>query len=403
LIEGAVIWLPPERETAEAAIAAGRLDPPTAERDQYTELPVSRQLAAPQMAVRAARDVLAQAGWPPREVDLLCHSWIYHQGHDFWSPAHHVAHHIAADRAVPIGIQQMCNGGACGVELAATRLLTDPAVTRALVTSADRFDEAGFDRWKGDYGVGYGDGAAAVALRSSPTGGPARAGALYLRSVVSVADSRLERMHRGDDMFTPAPRWQGGRVDIRRTKKAFLASAPESFVEIASRSVRQVISTALRDADLAADDPRIRAVVLPRLGRQILDSTYVPAASTVVRAPAADFGRRTGHLGAGDLLANIADARDQNLAGSDGVILVLSAGAGFTWSCAVLDARPPNTGCPGGEKEHAAEHSPRRRGGPCRSDAVDGTASAWGRCRVRRPRRGSLEPVEGATGVAENA
>ncbi|MGH3991646.1 MAG: 3-oxoacyl-ACP synthase, partial [Pseudonocardiaceae bacterium] len=133
-IAAVTLWSPPGRETAAEAVAAGRLDAGVAAENGYRSVLVS-QLAAPELAVLAASAALAAAQWDPATVDLVVHAWTYYQGHDFWSAPHFVAHGIGAARAVPVGVQQMCNGGAAAVEVAAARLLADPDVARAVVTT----------------------------------------------------------------------------------------------------------------------------------------------------------------------------------------------------------------------------------------------------------------------------
>src|SRR4051812_8046785 len=155
------LWLPPHRDTAVSALAAGRLDAETADRLGYTEVAESRDRSAPEMAVLAATKVLADAGWAGDELDLLAHAWTYHQGHDFWAPASYVANQLGAVDAVALGIQQMCNGGAAALEVAVSRMIADPSVNRCAVTTADRFSAPAFDRWRGDYDLAYGDGATA--------------------------------------------------------------------------------------------------------------------------------------------------------------------------------------------------------------------------------------------------
>ncbi|MGW2327504.1 3-oxoacyl-ACP synthase [Streptomyces sp. NPDC001700] len=337
-LSAATTWLPATVETPDDAVRAGRLKPEDVAATGYRRLPVSRTEAPPEMAVRAARRALELAGDDPRDVGLLAHAWTYHQGHDFWSPAHYIAHGAGALDAVPVGVQQMCNGGAAALELAAARLRADPATGAAVVTTADRFCAPGFDRWRGDYGLWYGDGATAAVLRATAPeqgGGPG----LELLSLVTAAAPAMETMHRGRDAFSPAPREHSPVVDIRRTKKAFLEdNGKEHFAKVVQQRVPSVIRAALYDAGVSPDDPALRGVLLPRLGHTALSAAYTPAVALVTSAPAWDVGHDTGHLGAGDILANLA-----LLAGpgrwrlSPGeVAVVLSAGGGFTWSCAVV-------------------------------------------------------------------
>lgn len=334
-IAAVACWLPQGRETAAFAIADGRLDATHAADQGYLACAVS-ELAPPEMAVLAATAALDSAGWDPAGVDLLLHAWTYYQGHDFWSPPHFVADRIGATAAIPVGVQQMCNGGAAAVELAAARLLADPSVTRAVVTTADRFAAPGFDRWSGDYGTSYGDGATALLLAAP---GVEPAPPLRLLAVATMAVPSLESAHRGGDPFSPAPRMVSSQVDSRRTLKHFLAAGGGPVLAgHAATTAQAVLTAALADAQLAADDPRLRVVALPRLGREVLDDDYpdglpVGPGTTVLR-PGAD----TGHLGAGDPFANLADLHAAGTLAPGEVAVLLSVGAGFTWSALVVEA-----------------------------------------------------------------
>jgi len=337
-IAAVTCWLPSRRETAAEAIADGRLDAAHATKQGYVAATVSDDLAPPEMAVLAATAALAAAGWDAAEIGLVLHAWTYYQGHDFWSPAHFVADRVGAHRAVPVGVQQMCNGGAAAIEIAAAMLLADPATTRAVVTTADRFVAPGFDRWSGDYGTSYGDGATALLL-AAPEAEPAPL--LRLLATTTIAVSELETMHRGGDPFSPAPRMVSSQVDSRRTLKHFLATGGGPVMAgHAAATARAVLATALADARVAADDPRLRVVALPRLGHDVLDDDY-PAglgcgpATTVLR-----LGSDTGHLGAGDPIANLAAIQDTGALAPGEVAVLLSVGAGFTWSALVVEAQP---------------------------------------------------------------
>ncbi|MGR3931777.1 ketoacyl-ACP synthase III family protein [Streptomyces sp. BRA346] len=360
-VSAATTWLPATAETPDDAVRAGRLAPEDVAATGYRRLPVSRAEAPPEMAVRAARRALELAGHDPRDVGLLVHAWTYHQGHDFWSPAHYIAHGAGALDALPVGVQQMCNGGACALELAAARLQADPATGAALVTTADRFCEPGFDRWRGDYGLWYGDGATAAVLRTAAPDRD-RGQALELLSLVTAAAPAMETMHRGRDAFSPAPREHSRVVDIRRTKKAFLEdNGKEHFAKIVQQRVPSVLRAALYDAGVSPDDPALRGVLLPRLGHAALSAAYTPAVALVTSAPARDVGHDTGHLGAGDILANLAllagPGRWRLSPGETAV--VLSAGAGFTWTCAVV-RRPVDA--PADDARNSDSSSDRKEG-----------------------------------------
>lgn len=325
------LWLPDGYETSAEAVRSGRLDAESAEKDRYKGVTVSESLAPPEMAVLAAREALADSRVSPDRLGLVTHAWFYHQGHDLWSPTHYIATTIGADHAIAVGVQQLCNGGAAALDIAITRMLAEPWIANALVTTADRFCLPGFDRW-GDYSVAYGDGATALVLDRA-------AGPYQILSTATASAPVLESMHRGRDEYTLAPRERGGPIDVRRTKKAFMeAGGGPRFNAEASAAVRTVIGDALSTAGIPLDDKRLRYVALPRLGAGVLEQAYRPTVRELVDAEILDLGSETGHLGAGDAAANLADIHARVRPDPGEVVLLISAGAGFTWTCVVLQA-----------------------------------------------------------------
>jgi len=320
-------------ESAASAIQAGRLDADTAAQDGYLELPVSDRLAAPEMAVTAAHKALKAANLTPTRLGLLVHAWTYHQGHDFWSPAHFVARELGASNALALGVQQMCNGGAVGIEAAAAWLCANPELDNALITTADRFAEPGFDRWCADYGIAYGDGATALTLSRQP-------GPFQVLACRSVCVPELEDMHRGNDAFSTTPRWHSPNIDIRRTKEAFLAQDGRNrFATAAATAMRKLMSGILADANLTPDDPSLTLIALPRLGATVLNKAYRPLLASICPTPTIDYGRQTGHLGAGDTAANLATLQATKTLTPGQTAILLSAGGGFSWTGLIIQAR----------------------------------------------------------------
>jgi 3-oxoacyl-[acyl-carrier-protein] synthase III len=338
-IAAAALWLPQGRSWALDAVAQRRLTARAARDLGHDSVPEAADVAPPDAAVRAGAAALAGAGVSAQDVEVLGHAWMHYQGHDLWSPAHYVARGLGAVRALPVGIQQVCNGGSAAVDLVAARLVAGAdgagGVRAGLVTTADRFVPPGFDRWGGDYAVAYGDGATAVVLRF-----PAGPGdALVLRSLATFAAVELEEMHRGADAFMPAARMQRESVDMRATKRAYLhAYGDESFTKVNEHAIRTVVAQALQEAGWSANDPRLRRVILPRFGRRTLTESWIPVLADCVPATAVDVGRATGHLGAGDAVAGLAELIDGRMLAAGEAALVFSAGAGFTWSCLLVQA-----------------------------------------------------------------
>jgi 3-oxoacyl-[acyl-carrier-protein] synthase-3 len=286
------------------------------------------------MAVSAGRQAIAGAAIDPAVIDLVIHAWLYHQGHELWSSAHFVAAGVGAVNATAFGVQQACNGGVLGVQLGATQLLADPDMQYALVTTGDNFSMPGFNRWSTDYDVAYGDGGTALLLGR----GDGQADKLRIRSLGFSSMPELERIYRGADEFSSYPLGHGMPVNKRRSKNAFYTAVDiEQFGLTVRSKLAEALQRALDDADLTVNDPRVRLAVLPRVGGKVLDGTFRPALEGMPNVEAVYLGAETGHLGAGDFLANISDVIRLNLLGPGELGLVLSSGGSVSWACAVIE------------------------------------------------------------------
>jgi 3-oxoacyl-[acyl-carrier-protein] synthase-3 len=334
----AATWLPETTESIADEIGQGRLDAEAARRMGVSELPVSHELAPPQMAVLAGRRALERARREPHDIGLLAHAWVYHQGREKWSPAHYVASELGLPAsALPCGLQELCSGGTSGLYLAAMTLLARPDIAAAMVTTADRFGAPVWDRWRNHPVIAFGDGATAAVLSRQPSGGGRK---LALVSLTWSVASWLEGTERGDSPFTRFPMEGRATLDANASRAEFYAvHGRDCLPHAAAEHTRASLKMALEEAGLDSGDPRIRLVTAPRLGPGMIDMMYGEVLDGDLKPKYRHLGSRTGHLGAGDMLANFADIADQELLAPGEYAVVVGAGGGFTWSTAILQAR----------------------------------------------------------------
>ncbi|MEU4624210.1 hypothetical protein AB0G04_30070 [Actinoplanes sp. NPDC023801] len=329
-LHAATLELPGTTDTLASAIAEGRLRGRHPEADPATTLPATDGSPV-DLAAAAARTTLDRSGQPAAEVEDLYYAWTYFQGAHFWSPAHALADRAGLTTANPIGLQQMCNGAGAALHLADRAARAGTAFT-ALICTGDAFRGPGFDRWSGDYGVLYGDAGTAVlavpASHPAPPGGPSST----LLSLHTGALPHLESMHR-PAAAAPEDSWP---VDVQATKRRYLQeNGSEALAEAMRGMVGKLLAKVL--SDLAEQGRTADGVVYPpRLMNATLDSLYVPAVAALTDLPLRRLGPITGHLGAGDLIANLADA--QARADRVRTDIFISAGAGFTISVAAMES-----------------------------------------------------------------
>jgi 3-oxoacyl-[acyl-carrier-protein] synthase-3 len=325
-IKAATVWLPPDRETADSEIS-----PSDIEAFGVRELPVATDVAPPQMAVLAAKSALENSRADPASIGYLVHAYVYHQGFDMWSPAHYIANQARTVNALPVNVQQLCNGGPLALHLASTWLAATPDASAALVTTADRFCLPGFNRWASDDEAVYGDSAAALVLGRRGGDGDL----LHLLALEMGADPEWEIQLRGDDEFSPAPLWHSSSVDLRRPNNAFRESgAAARMAKVGLEKLHEIFLRTLHKANVEPTD--IRCVALPRLSRQMRENVFMPAIGLLLERHPVYLPCHTGCLGAGDFLANMIDMTDSLNAGDIG--LLIQGGGGFTFSCAIVQA-----------------------------------------------------------------
>lgn len=321
-------WLPGRLRTEEAE-ARGSCPPGTGEQLGLVSVTVSDGVSGPEMASRAARTAMERSGTGAEDVELVLHASIYYQGQELWAPASYVQRAAVGNQCPAFSVGQVSNGGMGAVELATSYLRSASDTSSVLITTGDRFCPPGFDRWNSDPGTVYADGGTALVL--SRNRGFAR-----LLSVASASRPELEGMHRGAAPFGAVPFAHRDRVDLGACKDEFVEEAGRSFV--ISRMVegqRQVIKEALAQADTELDG--IDWFVLPHLGRRRLSATYFTPFGIDPGRSTWEWGRTVGHLGAGDQFSGLTHLVERGAAEPGHRILMAGVGAGFSWTCAVIE------------------------------------------------------------------
>lgn len=327
------VWYPGAVTTPSEAIAAGVITEKEGRQLGYDQLPVSEEHAPPQMAINAADALLTRRCVARDQITLLAHASVHFQGHIAWSTPHHVASSLGLGSAVPLEVLQQCNGGAIAIELAIDHVRSASRAhgRAALVTTADRFFLPSWDRWATDYGMAAGDVATAVLVR--PKASPDDD--LWLRSMATVAAPDLELMHRGTDGWVVDAEEQSRPISVRRTKRAFIAERGlPYFNKVLDSAITQVVEQALTDASMRPRD--LVGAVIPRLGSKAMADSYLPPLLAVAPVPLVDLGRQSGHIGAGDFNANIAEVTSVAGLLPGQSVLVLNGGGGFTFTAAVV-------------------------------------------------------------------
>ncbi|WP_424217512.1 ketoacyl-ACP synthase III family protein (plasmid) [Streptomyces sp. BI20] len=312
-------------------------DPERIRATGYRTIAAERAHHPADMALIAARRALAAAGTDPADLDLIAVTAIHRHGHKrLWSPASWLQARLGNDRALPFTVNQGCNAQLLVLDLAAG-FLAGRGLRTALVVATDRFADSAFDRFTADYGIVYGDGAAAAVLTTDPahTTAPEAPGPHWrVLAAHSVSDPGLEGLHRGDEPAPETPDTLADEHDVRAAKRRYLAAHGSDSLRAATcRAVREIRAALLPEGD----HPRLRHIVYPNLGLPLLEENYFPELPGGADRSLWEFGATVGHLGSGDQIAGLDHlSRTTHLATGDRVLL-LGAGSGFTWTGMLLE------------------------------------------------------------------
>src|SRR5262245_46239467 len=189
----------------------------------YESVTVSDGVAAPDMAIRAARASLAQSSLPREEFGALLHCSLWFQGLDMWGTRSYVANESVGADAVAYDIQQRSCGGMAGLHLAIA-YLTSGFTSSVMVTTGDAFAAPAFDRWNSQMFTLFGDAGTALALST-------RHGFARVLATAAFADNSLEGWGRGSEPFVFAPATQTPIPVLRRAAQHAATPAAEGSWE----------------------------------------------------------------------------------------------------------------------------------------------------------------------------
>ena len=285
----------------------------------YTSVAIEHHRTGGELALQAVQDL---RHWANDRLRWVMHASVHDQGMGvFWNPAAAVQAELGLSAAMPVALRQGCDGLLLALDLALRQLQAAPD-QRALLVGSDRFAGTGFCRVTSDYGIVYGDGAAALVLGPGP--GLARVVAVH-----TVTDPELAVLHHSTG---PHP------FDVRAAKRRFLGTHGQHRLRGGTRAALM----ALKQRLLAHLRPRaLRHVLCPHLGRDLLRDNYFSVFEGAEPLCPLDLGLALGHLGTTDQLVALHHLLRTGAARPGEQVLLIGAGAGFSWTAVLLDLQAP--------------------------------------------------------------
>ncbi|GGZ48807.1 3-oxoacyl-[acyl-carrier-protein] synthase 3 protein 5 [Streptomyces inusitatus] len=330
-IDGVATALGHEERTADA-VADGRYDAEEHERSGYLGVRVCPEGPAIELAVRAAERALKRSGTDPDRFTLVTHSSVAHQGLDDFAPAAHLQSRTVGGRGTAVEIRQASNGGMAALELAAAHLSVGRPDGAVLLATSDRFVPPGYDRFRTAQGCLLGDGGTSLVLARG-------SGALRLCSSASMGDTAHEGLQIGADPWSEVSGGNGWPVDQDQRVRGYVERhGPEIFMDLVQSiwaCENETMERALADADCTARD--IAHWVFPNMGLALTGWDSRAEFGVDLERTTWEWGRRAGHLGAGDQFAGLAHLLESGALSPGDRVLLHGAGTGFSFTSAVVE------------------------------------------------------------------
>jgi 3-oxoacyl-[acyl-carrier-protein] synthase-3 len=275
--------------------------------------------ATSDMAAEAARRALDQAGVPPESVELIIVATVT-PDMMFPSTACLVQHRIGSPRAACFDLEAACSGFLYGVEVA-RHFVAAGTLNTAVVIGAEKLS-AVTDWQDRATCVLFGDGAGAAVLQSRE--GHRGILASVMGSDGSLAD--LLKIPSGGSRSPATPATVNRRLH-------YIAMTGREVFKHAVRAMSDAAGKALRRCGLSIGD--VTWIVPHQANARIIE-----AISERLGVPLSRFYlnlERCGNMSA----ASIPVALDEGVRGGrirrGDVVMMVSFGGGFTWSCTVLE------------------------------------------------------------------
>lgn len=278
------------------------------------------------LAVRAARALLAESGTDPASIDAVVYFGSTWKEYAVWQAAPRITHLLGCDRAFALELDYTSCGSVAALRVARSLIVSEPQIRTVLLVGAScesRLLDYGNKRSR--FMFNFGDGAVAALLAG---GHPVNR--LLASSMVTDGSLSLHVKVPAGGSVSPASAGTvaagGHYLDVDD-----LEGMRRRLGEVSLANFLRVAAAALDRSGLSMTDI---AYVCPihmkwSMHRALLDALGVPEDRAVHLAD-------TGHLSGVDSLLGLDRlARAGRLHDGD-VVLLLAAGTGYTWAASVI-------------------------------------------------------------------
>jgi 3-oxoacyl-[acyl-carrier-protein] synthase-3 len=283
-----------------------------------------KHIAAPDehvsdLSVRAAEQLLAETELDPKEIDVVLYYGSMYKDYAVWQAAPHIAYRLGASNAFAIEYDNVSHGTSIALRIARDLLRAEPELTNVLLVAACRESYLlDYTNERARFMFNFGDGAVAGLLRGDAD-----------RNVVLGAHAITDGAY---SLQVKVP--GGGSVDpdgYRFLDVTDPAGMKGGLDEVSLPNFLAVARGALERSGLTLDD---LTFVCPLHTKR---SMFLALLSELgMREDQAVYLDDTGHMSGVDPLLGLDRAVRAGRVRDGDVVLLLSAGTGYTWAASVV-------------------------------------------------------------------
>jgi 3-oxoacyl-[acyl-carrier-protein] synthase III len=271
------------------------------------------------LSVRAAERLLDEAGIDPLELDAVMYYGSMWRDYAVWQAAPHIAHRIGARNAFALEFDNVSHGTPIALRVARDLLRGEPELRNVLVVAACRESYLlDYTNERSRFMFNFGDGAVAGLLRGDST----RNEILGAHAITDGAYSLQVKVPGGGSVEPEGYRFLDV-ADPAAMKNGLDAESLPNFVA-ASRGAAERSGLTLDDVSFVCPLHTKRSMfeaLLTELGMREDQAVYLDD---------------TGHMSGVDSLLGLDRVLRDGRVGDGDVVLLLSAGTGYTWAATLV-------------------------------------------------------------------
>jgi 3-oxoacyl-[acyl-carrier-protein] synthase III len=283
-----------------------------------------KHIAAPDehvsdLAVEAGRRVLEETGTDPASIDVVMYFGSMWRDYSVWQVAPHIAHRLGATRAFAVEYDNVSHGTPIALRLARDMLRAEAELRTILMVAACRESYLiDYENQRSRFMFNFGDGAVAGLL----VGDAERNEVLGSHAITNGAYSLQVKIPGGGSVDPDGYR----HLDVQdpaAMKDGLDDESLPNFIA-AARGALERSGLGLGDVDFVCPLHTKRSMFLALLGE------------LGMREDQAVYLDDTGHMSGVDSLLGLDRAVRDGRVGDGDVVLLLSAGTGYTWAATVV-------------------------------------------------------------------